>query len=169
MEDILTKRFQKTALLCLFVIIVTGGLYRCGGQNAASDADAQTWAEQTLSTLSLEEKIGQLICADITADYITEDNPRFQNWVRLARDYCIGGFVLYGYFGSLHQDKKKLHQTENKLTDFISGTSIIPFAANLTRKQPLKLGEVSKVGIVAGVVFTIVARVLHPEILNQLF
>ena len=80
----------------MFVIIVTGGLYRCGGQNAASDADAQTWAEQTLSTLSLEEKIGQLICADITADYITEDNPRFQNWVRLARDYCIGGFVLYG-------------------------------------------------------------------------
>lgn len=92
----LTKRFYKTALLCLFVMIIACGLYRCGGQNAASDVDSQTWAEQTLSGLSLEEKIGQLICVDITADYVTEDAPRFQNWVRLARDHGIGGFVLYG-------------------------------------------------------------------------
>jgi beta-N-acetylhexosaminidase len=95
-EDMLSKRFQKTALLCLFMMILAGGLYRCGGQNTASDSGAQTWAEQTLSNLSLEEKIGQLICADITADYITADDPRFQNWVSLARDYGIGGFVLYG-------------------------------------------------------------------------
>ena len=80
----------------MFVMVAAGGLYRCGDQNAASDVDAQTWAEQTLSGLSLEEKIGQLICADISADYITEDDPRFQKWVRLARDYHVGGFVLYG-------------------------------------------------------------------------
>ena len=67
-------------------MIGTGGLYRCGGQNAVSDTDAQIWAEQTLASLSLEEKIGQLICVDITADYITEDDPKFQNWVRLARE-----------------------------------------------------------------------------------
>lgn len=92
----LTKRFLETALLCFLVMIVAGGLYRCDGQNTASVAGAQTWAEQTLSGLSLEEKIGQMICADIRADYIAEDGPRFQNWVRLARDYGIGGFVLYG-------------------------------------------------------------------------
>ncbi|MGB2905591.1 MAG: glycoside hydrolase family 3 N-terminal domain-containing protein, partial [Candidatus Aminicenantaceae bacterium] len=92
----MSKRFQKTVLFFLLVMIAAGGLYRCGGQNTDSETDAQAWAEQTLSRLSLEEKIAQLICADITADYITEDNPRFQNWVRLARDYGIGGFVLYG-------------------------------------------------------------------------
>jgi beta-N-acetylhexosaminidase len=92
----LTKNFQKTALFCLLVMIISGGLYRCGGQKTASDIDAQTWAEQILSGLSLEEKIGQLICSDITADYIAEDDPRFQLWIRLARDYGIGGFVLYG-------------------------------------------------------------------------
>jgi beta-N-acetylhexosaminidase len=78
------------------MIVVFGVLCRCGGQNTASDADTQTWAEQTLSDLSLEEKIGQLICVDITADYIAEDDPRFQKWVSLARDLGIGGFVLYG-------------------------------------------------------------------------
>ena len=88
---------------------------------------------------------------------------------RTAADWVFyGGFVLYGYFGALHQDKKKLHQVENKLSDFISSTSIIPFAANLSKKQPLRLGEVSKVGIIAGIVVSIVARALHPEILNQL-
>ncbi len=78
------------------MMIMTGVFYRCGGQDEASDVDPQTWAEQILFSLSLEEKIGQLICADITADYIAEDDPKFQSWVRLARDRGIGGFVLYG-------------------------------------------------------------------------
>ncbi len=92
----LTKHIKKTASLGLLVMIIVCGHYRCGSQNSASDVDVQTWAEQTMSGMSLEEKIGQLICADITADYITEDDPRFQNWVSLARDHGIGGFVLYG-------------------------------------------------------------------------
>lgn len=92
----MTKRFNKTVLICLFVLILAGGLFWCRDQNTDSNLDAQSWAEQILSGLTLEEKIGQLICVDITADYITEDDPRFQNWARLARDYGIGGFVLYG-------------------------------------------------------------------------
>ncbi len=81
---------------CLFLLILAGGIYDCGDRNTTSDAEAQTWAEQTLSVLSLEEKIGQLICTDITADYIAEADPRFKNWVSLARDHGVGGFVLYG-------------------------------------------------------------------------
>ncbi|UCE41811.1 MAG: glycoside hydrolase family 3 C-terminal domain-containing protein [Candidatus Aminicenantes bacterium] len=92
----LENRFHKISVLCPFILISVIGLCQCDGQNAASDVDALTWAEQTLSDLSLEEKIGQLICVDITADYIAEDDPRFQSWVRLARDYGVGGFVLYG-------------------------------------------------------------------------
>ena len=80
-----------------------------------------------------------------------------------------GGFVLYGYFGSLHQDVKKLHQSENELSDFISGTSIIPFAANLTGKQPFKLGEISKLGIIGGMVISIIGRALHPAILDKIW
>ena len=94
MEAMNTHRFYKTVLLCLFSLILVGGFFRCGGQNEVSDALA--WAEQTLSSLSLEEKIGQLVCTDIRADYITEEDQEFQDWVRLARDYGVGGFVLYG-------------------------------------------------------------------------
>ncbi|MGD9345516.1 MAG: glycoside hydrolase family 3 N-terminal domain-containing protein [Candidatus Aminicenantes bacterium] len=87
---------QKKVGSFLFLLILAGGIYHCGDQSTLSDTDAQTWAEQTLSVLSLEKKIGQLICADIAADYIAEDDPKFQNWVHLARDHGIGGFVLYG-------------------------------------------------------------------------
>lgn len=96
MEVKLTKRIKKTALFFLSLMVIAGGFNRCSGPNTASEVDAQTWAEQTLSGMTLEQKIGQMICADITADYITEDHPAFQNWVRLARDNGIGGFVLYG-------------------------------------------------------------------------
>ena len=90
------KHSPKNVLLLLFILMVSAGLNMCERQDSPSDADPQSWADKILSGLSLEEKIGQLICTDITADYIAEDNPRFQNWVRLARDHGVGGFVLYG-------------------------------------------------------------------------
>jgi beta-N-acetylhexosaminidase len=61
-----------------------------------SHEEATKWADQTLATLSLEKKIGQLICADISGGYITPDDPRFQQWITLARDTGVGMFVLYG-------------------------------------------------------------------------
>jgi beta-N-acetylhexosaminidase len=54
------------------------------------------WVNSTLASLSLERKIAQLICPDITAGYIADDDPRLQQWLRLARDYGVGMFVLYG-------------------------------------------------------------------------
>jgi beta-N-acetylhexosaminidase len=95
-EALLTKRIKKKALFSLFVMMFSGWFIGCGGQKADSDTNAQTWAEKVLSGLSLKEKIGQLICVDIRADYVAMDNSLFQSWVHLARDHGIGGFVLYG-------------------------------------------------------------------------
>jgi beta-N-acetylhexosaminidase len=54
------------------------------------------WVEQTLASLSLERKIGQLICPDIAGGYIASGDARLQQWIRLAHDYGVGMFVLYG-------------------------------------------------------------------------
>jgi beta-N-acetylhexosaminidase len=69
-----------------------------GGQAplTASHDEAMKWADQTLAGLTLEKKIGQMICADIAGGYITDSNPRLEKWVRLARDNGVGMFVLYG-------------------------------------------------------------------------
>ena len=65
-------------------------------QILASHDEASQWAEQTLAKLTLEKKIGQMICAEIAGGYIADDDPKLQQWIRLARDYGVGGFVLYG-------------------------------------------------------------------------
>ncbi len=65
-----------------------------GSEGATGRASA--WADRTLAGLSLERKIGQLVCADLTGGYIADDDPRMQQWIRLARDHGLGMFVLYG-------------------------------------------------------------------------
>jgi beta-N-acetylhexosaminidase len=57
---------------------------------------AERWAASTLASLSLEKKIGQIICSDIAAGYVADDDPRLAGWIRQARDLGVGMFVLYG-------------------------------------------------------------------------
>jgi beta-N-acetylhexosaminidase len=49
-----------------------------------------------MSGMTLEQKVGQLICPDITADYVALDDPRMQRWLQLAGEHGVGMFVLYG-------------------------------------------------------------------------
>ena len=62
----------------------------------ADAREAERWADATLAGLSLEKRIGQMICPDIAAGYTTEDDPRLAGWIRQARDLGVGMFVLYG-------------------------------------------------------------------------
>ena len=72
-----------------------GGKAQALGLTATHD-EAGRWAEATLKTLPLERKVAQMICEQMRGEYVPEDSDRFQYWVRLARDYGIGGFVVYG-------------------------------------------------------------------------
>jgi beta-N-acetylhexosaminidase len=58
--------------------------------------EATAWAEKTLTGLTLEKKIAQIICADLVGGYIADDDPRLAQWIRLARDHGLGMFVFYG-------------------------------------------------------------------------
>lgn len=70
---------------------------------AAAGAQAHTllapdtaWVERTLASLPLERKVAQLITSDLNpASYVSEDDPRLQRWISLARDHGVGMFVLY--------------------------------------------------------------------------
>jgi beta-N-acetylhexosaminidase len=62
----------------------------------ASHAEAVEWADRTLKTLSLERKVAQLVCEQMRGEYAPEDSAQLQYWLRLVREYGVGGFVLYG-------------------------------------------------------------------------
>ncbi|MFA6126033.1 MAG: glycoside hydrolase family 3 N-terminal domain-containing protein [Bacteroidales bacterium] len=80
------------------VVFLTG---YCGLDTSAQEISKNTdaaaiWAKKTLDGLTLEKKVAQLVCTDITGVYLADDDPRMQFWLKLAREYGIGGFVLYG-------------------------------------------------------------------------
>ena len=84
------------AAFCVAVIALIVCLPQVRAQTMASSEEAERWADETLAQLTLEEKVGQIICVDIVGGYITADDPRLQRWIELARDHHIGGFVFYG-------------------------------------------------------------------------
>ncbi len=128
----------------------------------ASD-EAEQWAEKTLAGLTLERKVGQMICAEIAGGYIADADPRLQEWIRLARDHGVGLFVLYG--GTPRDVARLLNRLQREATlpilmaaDFeggpgqqVSGASEFPanmaFAA--ARSEEL-MYEAAKIGAIEG-------------------
>ena len=62
----------------------------------AGHAEAERWAALTLSHLTLEEKVGQMIVEQMRGDYVADDDATFDYWKTLVRDHGIGGFVDSG-------------------------------------------------------------------------
>lgn len=63
-------------------------------------SNAHTWVEQALATMSLEEKVGQMLIVDFAAIFTNREHENWQRITRLIREQHIGGFILAG--GSLH-------------------------------------------------------------------
>ena len=95
-EDRMSSPYRRTPFFGTVIIIIFFVVSQSRAQRMAQSDEAVKWADETLAGLTLEEKIGQIICTDISGGYITEDDPKFKKWIRLARDHGIGGFVLYG-------------------------------------------------------------------------
>ena len=55
----------------------------------------QSKARKALAGLSLDRKVAQMICTEISGD-ATADDPRIKQWIGLVKDQGIGGFVIYG-------------------------------------------------------------------------
>ncbi len=59
-------------------------------------SDEARWVDETMSRLSLEQKIAQMITVEAGGIYVSDDDPRRQRWLHLVRDLGVGGVVLYG-------------------------------------------------------------------------
>ncbi len=93
----MTRRTAFFALTLALVLSLLPGPAFPGGQPApTSDNEAARWVEGTLSRMTLEQKIGQMICVDIAGGYIAEGDARLALWTRCVRELGVGGFVVYG-------------------------------------------------------------------------
>jgi beta-N-acetylhexosaminidase len=110
----------RPMILLALAAISSAGLSACGTGPTGVPAkgaippvtaeDALAWAHKTLGTLSLEQKAGQMICAEIRGEYIAVDDPRYQGWLSLVRDHGVGAVVLYG--GTPHDTASLLNRLQ---------------------------------------------------------
>ena len=83
-----------------------------GAALTASHAEAERWAADTLAGLSLERKVGQMICEQMRGEYKAADDPEFLRLLSLVREYGVGGFVVYG--GTPHDTARLLNRLQKE-------------------------------------------------------
>jgi beta-N-acetylhexosaminidase len=92
-EDAMKTRLLAIAAWTLLLFLI-GPAFPFSKRDSSEEASA--WAKKTLAGLTLEKKIGQIVCSDLAGGYIPDGDPRLERWIRLARDHGLGMFVLYG-------------------------------------------------------------------------
>src|SRR5260370_41666342 len=57
--------------------------------------EALKWADKELKRMSLDEKIGQLICAAVNATFLNQDSEAFNALRHQVVDNHVGGIILF--------------------------------------------------------------------------
>jgi beta-N-acetylhexosaminidase len=60
------------------------------------DRTAERWVAQTLTAMTVDEKVGQLLMAQVASTYIGTDSDEFERVSAFIRDQHVGGFVVSG-------------------------------------------------------------------------
>jgi beta-N-acetylhexosaminidase len=96
------RRFLSFALLATFVLLP---LVQLDGQSRANAGikpysakptkEALKWADKELRRMTLDEKIGQLICVGINATFLNQDSDAFKALRHQVVDNHVGGIILF--------------------------------------------------------------------------
>lgn len=84
------------SLLAVFLAFAPLGRAEAQTLRPRATAADSAWVERTLRSLSLEQKVAQLVVAELAGGYVSDSDPRMRRWIGLARDNGIGSFVFYG-------------------------------------------------------------------------
>jgi len=84
-------------LIVLFTLSGSPGLTRESYQQPSPlrlEHDGQEWADKTLNTLSLEEKVGQLFMIRLRVEFLTDRSPDYLQLRNNIRKYHIGSLAM---------------------------------------------------------------------------
>src|SRR6267143_4403569 len=63
--------------------------------SAKPSKEALKWADKELRRMSLDEKIGQLICVAVNATFMNQDSDAFKAVRHQVEDNHVGGIILF--------------------------------------------------------------------------
>lgn len=87
-------RGQRLLVSVLVLLLGVGAL--AAPLQPVRERDAERWVERTLKSLTLEEKIGQLLVPSFESTYLSTDSAEFDRLAGLVRDVHVGGFLVFG-------------------------------------------------------------------------
>lgn len=96
------KRILLTIVL-LSTSNVLASLPASGAQEAKPVVPDATWVERTLASLTIDEKIGQLIIPATVGMFLSQDSETFQQARRDITEFHVGGYHMLGEVNILHE------------------------------------------------------------------
>ena len=86
---------MRRALVAALVaaVCVPAAAWRDG---VALDRDAERWVKRTLATMTLDEKIGQMLVPSFESTYLADDTDAFETLAKHVRELHVGGFIAFG-------------------------------------------------------------------------
>ncbi|MGI9035216.1 MAG: glycoside hydrolase family 3 protein [Pyrinomonadaceae bacterium] len=82
-------------LLILFTLLVFANQQMIFAQTSKIDRAGEIWVEKTLKSMTLREKIGQMIVTGVLGDYKNVDGEKFAEVKKQILENKVGGFVFY--------------------------------------------------------------------------
>lgn len=86
---------MKNRCIIFAAVLCLAGLHVAFAQSAKTDREAARWAEKALRSMTLREKIGQMINVPMGADFANFGSERFAEVRRQIEQNKVGGFTLF--------------------------------------------------------------------------
>jgi beta-glucosidase-like glycosyl hydrolase len=80
----------------LLLAILALASVAAGSKSPPRDTVAVRWVEKTLASLTLDEKIGQLLVSSFESTYVPDDSEAFNRLADLVTKTHVGGFLVFG-------------------------------------------------------------------------
>jgi beta-N-acetylhexosaminidase len=101
---VFTKRLAVAFILLsisnVFVFFTANAAQKETSKPAKPDS---TWVEQTLASMTLDEKVGQLIIPAVVGMFLSQDSETFQQIRRDITEFHVGGYHMLGEVNILHE------------------------------------------------------------------
>src|SRR5262249_35348535 len=91
-----TRRTVACPFACALLSVMTAAAVVAAPARPALDPAAARWVEQTLKSMSMDEKIGQLLVTSLNATFTSADSDTFDKLRHLVRDVRVGGIHVFG-------------------------------------------------------------------------
>lgn len=111
-------------------------------KSTARRSEAERWVQRTLTTMSLEEKLGQLVMLPFHGDFISSESTEYRELQRAIEESHAGGFMLGTRVGAFGIERGQPYATA-AMINLLQKSARIPllFAADFERGTVMRLEE----------------------------